>query len=491
MDRTATPAVQEYPSVELTDFAQESGRQAPPPRSGQPTPLPSSGTFSAASSQAALRGALDDGPNVQELAPVDGGVQAWTFCACAFILEMMIWGYCFSYGIFQDYYTTHAPFDRASSIAISAVGTTAIGLQYAEALIFSCFFSRYPDYMMLSMWCGLGLSVASIFASSFATQVWQLILLQGVAFGVAGGLLYAPVLKLLPEWFSARRGLAGGIIFAGGGVGGELSRFIFPFVWSILLDKLGLQWTLRLWALLTAVFCGFALLGIHPRLPVPKFTGGRPRPRFIPLQLGFASSPLFWSVSLTLLLQGFSYFPVSLYIASFARRLSSPLTATVVLSVFNSSAVAGQVILGHLSDRFPYPWVMFCSALGSSVAAFLLWGLASGPTPLYLFAIIFGALSGGFSSTWTHAAFECARGQPEHTGIAWGGTAVFKGVSAVGGPILSSVLLDLGGGRALAGPFGRQGFGAVEVFVGACALATALGSLAIAAARRRAVVRFS
>ena len=96
--------------------------------------------------------------------------------------------------------------------------------------------------------------------------------------------------------------------------------------------------------------------------------------------------------SFTILLQGFSYFPVSLYIASFTRTLASPLTATVVLSVFNSSAVAGQIVLGHLSDRFPYPTIMVISALGSALGAFFLWGFASTAVFLYFFAIVFGAL---------------------------------------------------------------------------------------------------
>lgn len=52
-------------------------------------------------------------------------------------------------------------------------------------------------------------------------QVWQLILLQGVGVGIGGGLLYMPVIQLIPEWFSERRGLAGGIIFAGTGLGGQ------------------------------------------------------------------------------------------------------------------------------------------------------------------------------------------------------------------------------------------------------------------------------
>ncbi|KAI0751441.1 MFS general substrate transporter [Daedaleopsis nitida] len=455
------------------------------PESGQQTPANTA--YSAHSSQAALQAALDDGLNVQELAPLDRGVKAWTFCFCSFVLEMLIWGFCFSYGIFQDYYTTHPPFDSASSITIAAVGTIAIALQYTEALLISCIFGRYPDYMSWGSWGGLALYFLSIFGSSFAQQIWQLILLQGVVFGISGGLLYVPVIKLLPEWFSERRGLAGGIIFAGGGVGG----FVFPYILTTLLEKVGLRWTLRIWAIVTTIFCGFALLGLRPRLPVPKYSSGRGRPRFIPPSLGFMRNPLFWSLSVTLLLQGFSYFPVSLYIASYTRTLSTPLTATVVLSIFNSSAVAGQIMLGHLSDRFPYPWVMFFSAIGSGVAAFLLWGLASAVTQLYFFAILFGALSGGFSSTWPNAAFECAGGKPEYTGIAIASTAIFKGISAVVGPILSGVLLEAGKGSSMGGVFGRHGYGAVEIFVGSCAFATGACSLFIAFARQRAGLNFT
>ncbi|TBU44775.1 MFS general substrate transporter [Dichomitus squalens] len=453
--------------------------QQPGLASGQQTPA--SATFSAASSQAALRAALDDGLNVQELAPIDRGVRAWLFCLSSFTLEMMIWGFCFSYGIFQNYYTTHPPFNSASSISIAAIGTIAIALQYTEALLISCAFGRYPDYMGYAMWFGLALYFLSIFCSSFANQVWQLIMLQGVLFGISGGLLYVPVIKLLPEWFSARRGLAGGIIFAGGGVGG----FVFPYILTALLDKVGLRWTLRIWAIVTTIFCGIALLGLRPRLPVPKYPHGSRRPRFIPPQLGFVKTPLFWSVSLTILLQGFSYFPVSLYIASYTTALTTPLTATIVLSLFNSSAVAGQLLLGHLSDLYPYPWVMCASAIGSSTVAFLLWGFAKASVQLYFFAIIFGALSGGFSSTWPNAAFECAGGKPEYTGIAIASTAMFKGISAVVGPILSGVLLDAGKGSTIGGAFGHEGYGFVEIFVGSCALATGAGSMLIAFTRQK------
>lgn len=33
--------------------------------------------------------------SVQELPPIDGGKKAWIFCASAFFLELMVWGFGF------------------------------------------------------------------------------------------------------------------------------------------------------------------------------------------------------------------------------------------------------------------------------------------------------------------------------------------------------------------------------------------------------------
>lgn len=55
-------------------------------------------SLSAQSSMTALRGSATDpreGINVQELAPVDRGIRAWTFCISGFVLEMMVWGFGF------------------------------------------------------------------------------------------------------------------------------------------------------------------------------------------------------------------------------------------------------------------------------------------------------------------------------------------------------------------------------------------------------------
>lgn len=188
--------------------------------------------------------------------------------------------------------------------------------------------------------------------------------------------------------------------------------FLFPLVVHALLDNVGFRWTLRIWALMTFVLAGIAVMGIKPRIPVPKFAPGQPRPRIIPSRTDFLNSPLFWTFvscilslhwqqhsnlvwcfkSVVTILQALSYSPVSLYIATFATMVSSPLNATVVLSLFNSAGAIGQVLVGLLTDSYPYPWIMFSTALASGIAAFLLWGFADTLTRVFIFAVIFGGL---------------------------------------------------------------------------------------------------
>lgn len=43
----------------------------------------------------------------------------------------------------------------------------------------------------------------------------------------------------------------------------------------------------------------------------------------------------------------------------------------------------------------------------------------------------------------------------------------------------------------MGGVFGRGGYGAVEIFVGSCALATGVGSLVVVFTKQRAAIQFS
>lgn len=67
-------------------------------------------------------------------------------------------------------------------------------------------FKRYSDRVKTILWAALAVNCGAMLISSFASHVWQLILLQGVLGGISGAVLYTPVLMWLQEWFSERRG---------------------------------------------------------------------------------------------------------------------------------------------------------------------------------------------------------------------------------------------------------------------------------------------
>ncbi|KDQ20060.1 hypothetical protein BOTBODRAFT_51414 [Botryobasidium botryosum FD-172 SS1] len=320
------------------------------------------------------------------LPPVDGGMQAWTFVAAAFVLEALVWGFGSSYGIFQDYYTHNPPFNTSSETAIAAVGTVGLAIPYIEVIGILVIYERWPHITKPTMWVALAVSCGSLALSSFATKVWHLIILQGVVFGMAGGALYAPVLVWLSEWFVRRRGLAGSIIFGGLGAGGA----VFPLLINGLLSATGSwQWTLRILALVIAVSGSVALWFVKPRVPIVRRQQGQVKP----VNMSFMKTPLYLSVEVTIFIQAIAYFPVSLYMPTYTSAVGLPIiNGTVVLAVFNIASVVGQVIFGHLCDRMPYTRVMIISGVGSALSAYLLWGFAHSLWLIFLFVVVFGAV---------------------------------------------------------------------------------------------------
>src|SRR5699024_8684538 len=97
---------------------------------------------------------------------------------------------------------------------------------------------------------GWALCAASLLIASAVNSVAGLVATQGVLYGLGFLILYFPVLGMLNEWFVHRRGLAYGVLYAGGGVAGAG----LPFLLEWLLSGYGHRVTLRVMAI--AQFAG-------------------------------------------------------------------------------------------------------------------------------------------------------------------------------------------------------------------------------------------
>ena len=104
---------------------------------------------------------------------------------------------------------------------------------------------RWPSQRRNTSILGLALLTIGLVAASFATAVWQLILTQGLLYGIGGALVYNPFLFYVDDWFVKRKGLAYGVFWAGTGVCGT----VVPLIMERGLYLYGFRTTLQAWAL--------------------------------------------------------------------------------------------------------------------------------------------------------------------------------------------------------------------------------------------------
>ncbi|KAF9560048.1 MFS general substrate transporter [Agrocybe pediades] len=410
-----------------------------------------------------------------DLPAVDKGQDAWIFCISACAFEVFIWGWNNTYGIFQEYYSTHPPFDQASIGSLSTIGTASLGIQYIGLLFFVLAFQRYPEYAKPAMWTTWALSVGVLVLSSFSNKVWQMITLQGVLFGVSAGILYSPVMIWLPEWFVEKRGLAAGLIFGGSGAGG----FIFPLVMGALLDKVGFRWTLRIWSIVFGICCAAAILGLKPRVPIRKPTLDIPRPPLFPKDLYFLKSPVLLGVVGITLIQALAFFPVSVFISTYTSSITTAtFPSRMVLALFNAASAVFFIIFGRLCDLYPFPYVIMASGLGCAISVFVLWGFASSLPWIFVFSAVFGGLGGAFPGIWPAAATEVGGTRDHITSIVFGCFAVVQGVTSIIGPIIAALFHDAAKNHEKT-KYGSYGYRKVEIFIGSMGVGTFVGGVVL------------
>lgn len=156
-------------------------------------------------------GRVDSEPETGfSLPPVDGGRQAYLFLAACVMLEALCWGFPAIFGVFQDYYSTHEPFqENPENIAI--IGTSSLGILYIGMPFVFSILKAFPR---LRPWCNLGgllVMCLSMAMASFATKVEHLIATQGVLFALGGIFAWTPVLFYISQWFVRKLAFAYGV----------------------------------------------------------------------------------------------------------------------------------------------------------------------------------------------------------------------------------------------------------------------------------------
>ncbi|CAG8418948.1 unnamed protein product [Penicillium salamii] len=395
----------------------------------------------------------------KDLPPVDGGPQAWLFLIASAMLEALVWGYAFAFGVFEDYYSTHEPFQGSGSIA--SVGTCAMGIAYLLAPGAIILMILVPKIARWVSTIGVVIMCLSLALSSFSTNVTHLLLSQGIGFGIGGCLAYTPTILFMSEWFVKRKGLAFGVVWAGSGVSG----IIFPLAIQWLLGKYGIAATLQI-SSVTLFILAMPFIYFHrPRLTTTEIAYHR-------LNFRFLYNKVFIVYQLGNTLEAVGFFLPTIYLPKFARSLgASDFMASLTVTLVNLFQVFGSVLMGFLSDRYHISTCILISTVGTVLSVFFVWGFATSIPPLYIFCIAYGLLAGGFSSTWAGVSSEVQRANPcaDET-VIFPFMETGRGIgNVVSGPLSEALLKGYPWKGRAAGAYG-SGYGALVVCTGASAL---------------------
>lgn len=369
-------------------------------------------------------------------------------------------GFALAFGVFQDHYTRLPEFKDDPNIAI--IGTVATSIYFLGAPFMAYFVKRFHSWQWHLVVVGSCICVASLIVASFVGSVAGLIATQGALFGFGFLLLYIPVLYMLNEWFVRKRGLAYGVLYAGGGVSGVG----LPFLLEWLLSTYGHRTALRGIAVAQMILIAPVLPLLKGRLPASYHTAIQP------VDLSFLRHPLFWIFTFSNVCQGLAFYIPPLYLPTYSSAMGMPGTVgALILAANNLASVFGQVSFGHLSDRFNNVYILlFISTFVASLAAFLLWGFANSMAMTLVFAIFYGWFAGAYVVFWPKfGSILSDDPQPVYTLMAFG-----KGIgNMVTGPISASLLT-----RPLSSSgYGLNKFEPVIVFVGSLMLCSSLGLL--------------
>ncbi|KAI1175751.1 major facilitator superfamily domain-containing protein [Nemania sp. FL0916] len=435
-------------------------------------------------------GVQDDaqlGTQINEKSPADadGGKAAWLFLAACYVIEAVTFGFGFSFGVLQDYYSSHAPFQGSSSIP--AIGTTTTGLMYLGTPFVLTFCRTFPRIARWLSLAGVLLCAISLASSSFANSAPQLIGVQGVLYGLGGCIAYCPCTIYIDQWFVRRKGMAYGIVWSAAGTGGV----VFPFVLQALLDAKGFRNTMRILSGVIFAISAPLTLFIRPRVPLslPRSesrsvadSDGSEESAGKRFSMRFAVSRRFIIHQTANVIEAAGYFLPSIYLPTYARELfaASSFRSALTSTLVNLSATVGLVLMGLISDRLKVTHCMLISASGTAVAVLIIWGLTPSLAVLYVFCIVYGLFAGCWASIWPGIMREVA-GKAEAEGygrtdpvMVQGHLCIGRGVgNIVSGP-LSNALVGIRAWRGQArGGYG-SGYGALIVFTGLTAFVSGL-----------------
>ncbi|CAK7895702.1 probable transporter Mch2p [[Candida] anglica] len=313
---------------------------------------------------------------------VDGGY-AWVVVFSAFLLTFSTWGLNSAYGIYFAYYVNSNHFPGARVIDYAAVG----GISFGVGLSFSPVVNFIQGKIGTKATILLGncMQFASLIMASFAVNLWQLYLTQGLLQSFGMCFISLPAMTIVTPWFRRKRVLANAISVTGSGVGGLV------FVLSIqkVIETRGVHWALRAQAIISAVLVLLAAVLIRTKNKQHHI-------EFTVVDKAVAQCVGFWIYCFYLVTSMLGYVVVMYSLADFTISLGyTSNQGAIVSAMLQVGFCIGRPLAGFLADRLGSITVTTISYFMAAIFTFGIWV----PAKNFATAVALGLLEGIFMGT--------------------------------------------------------------------------------------------
>lgn len=391
--------------------------------------------------------ATSEGTNNGELVvkfnepPVDKGY-AWVVALCGTLAIFATWGANAGYGIFLNYYLSNNTFPGATKYDFALIGSLVffcgLALSPVAALLYNVFGFR------ILIIIGIILQTAAYIMASFATQLWQLYLTQGILVGVALVIIFLPTTLVLPTHFDHYLSTAMGIAALGIGLGG----LVYSFCIHAVIETYGsYRWALRMVGLSSMVACLIAAIFIKPRvktqLPLKQTLTKKFISENYKIIFNYKIFKLYPMISLSMWygLAFLGYVLCLFSLAPYATLMGlNTSQGTIITALVNVGQMIGRPCMGLFADKFGRH--NFTIIMNSCVAILIYawWINASSFGSLIGFSVMLGLFFGVSSTMGQSLAFDIVENPKNYPG-SWSGLNAMGGVFALVSEVIALKLV--------------------------------------------------
>ena len=254
------------------------------------------------------------------------------------------------------------------------------------------FFPKSPKYRKPIIVVGIVIMVIALVLASFADTAAEIVIFQGMLFGIGGILLNFVHISVFSEWFVQKKGQAMGIIWCGWRVG----ALAFPPICQWLLQKHGYEQTLRvLIAPMLALLVPSIILlrGRYPSAAVSSKAPTDAVSKWRALRTPNVLFYLFTDILFTLVVN----VPM-MFITKYAHDLGlSGSEQALSLSLLVLSNMLGTYCFSWLSDKVFHQGLTSTCAIAVGLIHFLLLGFAKSRAAVLAYVLLVGIPIGGWS----------------------------------------------------------------------------------------------